>query len=106
MSRLDRLKTIVESILGLVTAAFALLLAFGFGCGLIYHILLLFGAKAGMLIPRLLSTYGGYATLVGAIGVGSIMLTIGFHEIIVVVRKLATRKTDREIFSDSFLEEL
>jgi hypothetical protein len=103
---MSRLRALAESILGLVAVAFALLLAFGFGCGLIYHILLLFGAKAGMLIPRLLSTYGGYATLVGIIGVGSIMLTIGFYEIIVVIRKLATRKTDREIFSDSFLEEL
>ena len=101
-----KLKTLVESILGLVTAAFALLLAFGFGCGLIYHILLLFGAKASQAIPNLLSTYGGYAAMVGIIGVGSIMLTIGFHEIIVVIRKLAKRKTDREIFSDSFLEEL
>ena len=101
-----RIKNVVESIISLVAVAFALLLAFGFGCGLIFHILLLFGAKAGQSIPHFLSTCGSFASLVGIIGIGSLLLTIGFYDIIVVIRKLVKRKTDRQIFSDSFLEEL
>lgn len=104
MSR--RIKNVAESILGLVAVAFALLLAFGFGCGLIRQVVLLFGAKAGQSIPQFLSTLGGFASLVGIIGIGSLLMTIGFYDFIVAIRKLIKRKSDREIFSDSFLEEL